>query len=181
MTRTRLALAVPALVVAALLGLAGCGKKVTTAEAVKFNEALVATQKRLHDAGFEFGKAAAAAVGGGHVELAMAARAHESAQEALERVRSELRMIQVPKAASAQQFHDAYVKMIAEQEKLLVEEFGAILKVLQDPRQTPEQRRRRIQVIITYLQKLERESLAPVRDAQAAFAGEFNITLRAPK
>ena len=107
-----------------LLFAAGGCSKVSTAEAVKFNDALVGANTRIAQAGKEFGDAAVKAIGGQPVEVAMAKRAFEKMNEAMERARADVKLLKVPDSPSARQFHDAYLSLMKTQEQLVKDDLS---------------------------------------------------------
>ncbi len=161
----------------ALVALGGC-QRVSQKEAAAFNQALVDAQKRLREAGVEFGRSASAAAGGGTIEVTMLDHAKQKAVDAVARVKSDVQRLDVPKSASARAFHAAYLQMVEKEEKLLAEELDAIVKTLKDPARSPDAKRKRILLIVNYLTKMEQDAMVSVKDAQAAFAKEHGVTLR---
>ena len=162
----------------ALVALGGCQQRVSPKEAAAFNQALVDAQKRLREAGVEFGRSASAAAGGGTIEVSMLDHAKQKAVDAVARVKSDVQRLDVPKSASARAFHAAYLQMVEKEEKLLAEELDAIVKTLKDPTRPAEAKRKRIMLIVNYLTKMEQDAMVSVKDAQAAFAKEHGVTLR---
>jgi len=161
----------------ALVVVAGCSR-VSTQEAVQFNDALVASQKRLHGAGVRFGEAAAKAISGGPAEAVMLDRALENAKEEMARARADVRNLAVPKSDSARAFHAAFLQMLDTEEKLLAEELGSITSTLKDPSRPLDAKRRRVTLIVNYLQKVEQDALATVKAAQSEFAKAHGFKLR---
>lgn len=161
----------------ALCAAGGCSR-VSSQEAARFNEALVQSQKRLNDAGLEFGKSAGAAIDGGAVEVAMLDRALEKTLEAVARSKGDVQNMTVPKSAAARNFHVAYLKMVETEEKLLAEELGSIVKTLKDPARPAAAKHKRVMLIANYLTKMEADAMASVKEAQAAFAREHGVKLR---
>ena len=160
-----------------LLAAAGCSR-VSPQEAAKFNDALVASQKRLYDAGVKFGDAAAKALAGGPAEAVILDRALERAQEEMAKAKADVRNLQVPKSDSARAFHAEFQRMLDTEEKLLAEELGTIVRTLKDPSRTLDAKRKRVLLIANYLQKVEQDALASVKIAQAEFAKAHGFKLR---
>lgn len=161
----------------ALAAGAGCGR-VSTQEAVHFNDALVASQKRLYEAGVKFGDAAGKALGGGPAEAVLLDRALENAKEEMARARADVRNLAVPKSDSARAFHAAFTRMLDTEEKLLADELGAIAATLKDSSRSPDAKRKRVLLIANYLQKVEQDALATVKTAQAEFAKAHGFQVR---
>ncbi len=67
-------------------------------------------------------------------------RAMEKANEAVARVKADVKNMQVPKSAAARNFHAAYLAMLETEEKLLAEELGSIVRTLKDPARPPRSR-----------------------------------------
>ncbi|MSQ54860.1 MAG: hypothetical protein EXR31_05780 [Betaproteobacteria bacterium] len=160
-----------------LAAASGCSR-VSSKEAAQFNAALVQSQKRLNDAGQEFGKSAGAAIGGGVIEVAMLDRALEKTSEEMARVKSDVKTMRVPNSAAARNFHAAFTTMLETEEKLLAEELGAIVRTLKDPSRPAAAKHKRVMLIANYLTKMEADAMASVKEAQAAFAKEHGVKLR---
>ncbi|MSQ62868.1 MAG: hypothetical protein EXR33_03365 [Betaproteobacteria bacterium] len=74
-----------------LLAFAGCGKGPSKADAIRFNDALVDSNDRIAKAGSAFAEAAAAAVGGGIIEVGKAKREFENLNDAVNRSMADVR------------------------------------------------------------------------------------------
>ena len=160
-----------------LAAISGCSK-VSTAEAVKFNDALVAANKRLSQAGKEFGEAAVKAIEGQTLEVAMAKRAFVKVSEAMESVNSEMRLIKVPDSPSGRKFHEEYLALLKTEEQMVKDDLGAIMRLLENPAQTPAMRQRKIVPIARYLDQMDDQNLARIRQVQAAFAKEHGFKIK---
>jgi len=162
---------------AALVALAGCGG-VSKEEAARFNNALVAADRRFVDASREFIKAANAAVGGGVGEVTLVKRAYENVVDAAERMRADAKTLKVPKSKNAQVFFDAYMAVVDQREELVKEDFRIVMKVLEDPVLTPQERVRKLIPSARYINNLDHGAERQVKIAQAAFASEFGVVLK---
>ncbi len=173
----------PALALLAALGLvlatAACGKRVSSAEAVEFNNALVKSQRRLVEAGDEFaGKAVKALQGGSSVDVAITRRAYESAIETMDRVHSDVRIVQVPATEAARRYYDEFQRSLKIQDELIRMELGAILKAIEDPTLNAQARGMRVSVIATRMGQAADSDFAALKAAQAEFARAHRITLK---
>jgi hypothetical protein len=97
---------------AALVALSACGKRTSTADAVRFNDGLVAASNRVTKSARAFGEVLEPAVAGGIEAVAKAKRELENIEEALQRAQADVRLLTVPESASAKAF-------LAEHQKLL--------------------------------------------------------------
>lgn len=170
---------VPALVAALALAasLSGCSK-VSSEQAVEFNDAVVQSQKRISDSSKEFVDTIAAAIDGQIVDVAKARSKFGFVVEAIDRAREDARAVRIPKSPSAQLFYDAHLALLAKQEQVVKEDFKAIVKVLDDPLITPQQRINKLIPIARYLRTLDIAEQDRVKQTQAAFAREHRITLK---
>jgi len=164
--------------VSLLFAAGGCGRGVSTAEAVRFNDTLVGLNARLAQAGKEFGEAAVKAVDGDLIEIAKAKRAFEKLTETMDGVKSESKGLKVPDSASARRLHEEFRRMLQAQEQMVKDDLGDVLRLLEDPQQTSAERRKKIAPIGSYLEAIDTKVLAGVRKAQAAFAGEYGFKLK---
>jgi hypothetical protein len=157
--------------------LSGCSK-VSTQDAAEFNNTMVRAHKRVGDAGKEFVDTIAAAIDGQVMDVAMARSKFEFVVEAIDRAHADTRTLRVPKSPSAQAFYDAQQALLAKQEQVVKEDFKAIVKVLDDPLITPQERINKLRPIARYLRSLDAAEQDRVKQAQAAFAREHGITLK---
>ena len=162
---------------ALLLSAAGCSKVSRTA-AVQFNDTLVEAGNRVSVSGLAFGDAAGKAIGGGIQEVAKAKREFENVTEALARAQSDMKLVKVPDLPSARRFFDEHQKLLKLQEQIVREDFGAIVKVLDDPLLTPLERSRKLIPIANYLRSLDQTLLADLVAAQVAFAKETGFEIK---
>ena len=161
---------------AVLLALGGCG--VSPEEGARFNNALVASDKRFVAAAQEFIKAANAAVGGSVGEVTLVKRAYENAVEAVDRMSADARTLKVPKGKTSQAFLDAFRAVIKQREELVKEDFRIVMKVLEDPLLTPQERARKLVPSARYINNLDHGAERQLKVAQAAFATEFGFQLK---
>jgi len=167
------------LISAAMFLAAGCGKKGTSAaDAVRFNDGLVASSKRVTDSAKAFGEAVGPAVDGGIEQVAKAKRELENVEEALQRAEADVRLLKVPESPAAKAFYDEHQKLLKHQEQMVKEEFRAIVKVLNDPLLSANDRRKKISPMARYIQSMDQGSFAGIRQAQAAFAKEHGFRLK---
>jgi hypothetical protein len=166
------------LALAAALALSGCGRGVTSAQALEYNNALVDAYERIGKAMLAFGRAAGGALEGQIIEVAKARREHENLVDAIGRTRADIRIISMPKSEAARAFYDEVEKLLEAQEKMVKEDMRLIVKVLEDPSLSARDRQRRIVPIARYLETMDREAYAPVHAAQRAFAQAHGFTLK---
>jgi hypothetical protein len=130
-----------ALLAAVLIAGGGCGRKVTSRQAVEFNDTLVAQNKRLVAAGDEFvDRATKALRDGGSVDVAMTRRSYESAMEMLDRVRSDVRIVQVPDSEAARRYYAEFQRSLENQDRMIRRDLGAMVKVIEDASLAPQAR-----------------------------------------
>ena len=167
-----------ALIAAALLAVAGCGKGISKAEALRFNDALADANNRIGKAGTAFSEAAGAAVGGGIIEVGKAKREYENITDAVSRAAGDVRSLKVPESPAAKAFYNEYQALLTKQESMVKEDLRLILKALEDPLLTPQQRMAKIRPIAGYLGSLDRDEVSNVKRAQQAFAKEQGFELK---
>ena len=163
---------------AAFLLLPGCGKGVSSSQALQYNNALVDAYQRIGKAMIAFGKAAGEALEGQIIEVAKAKREHENLVEAVERTRADIRIVPIPKSETAKKFHDEVEALLASQEKMVKEDMRSIVKVLEDSSLSARDRQRRIVPIVQYLDGMDRNAYGPVRQAQAEFARAHGFQIK---
>jgi hypothetical protein len=161
----------------ALFLFSGCNK-VSTVDAVKFNDELVATGKRVSLAGMTFSIAAVKAIEGGVMEVALAKREFENVTDALAKAQSDMKKVKVPDSATARTFFEEHQKLLKLQEQIVNEDFKAIVKVLDDPLITTDVRVRKIRPIAGYLKSIDQDQVGNLKQAQAAFAKEHGFKLK---
>ena len=176
MTRTQRFICT-AFAAALLFSMAGCSK-VSRSAAIQFNDALVEAGNRVAVSGQAFGEAAGKAIGGGIQEVAKAKREFENVTDALTRAKSDMKLIKVPDTPSARRFFDEHQKLLKLQEQIVKEDFGAIVKVLDDQLLTPQERSRKLMPIANYLRSLDQNMLVDLMAAQAAFAKETGFQIK---
>lgn len=172
--------AVLAFTAAAVVAVSGCSR-VTSEQARQYNDALVDAYQRIGKAMIAFGKAAGEALDGQIIAVAKAKREHENLVEAVARTRADIRIISMPKSETAKAFYDEVEKLLTAQEKMVKDEMGRIIKVLEDPSLDARERQRKIVPIIQYLDTMDRDAYAPVLAAQAAFANAHGFSLQRTK
>ena len=165
------------LCVLALLAFAGCNK-VATVDAVRFNDELVATGKRVSLAGMTFSVAAVKAIEGGVMEVALAKREFENVTDALAKAQGDMKRVKVPDSPTARKFFEEHQKLLMLQEQIVNEDFKAIVKVLDDPLITTDARLKKIRPIAGYLKSIDRDQVENLKQAQAAFAREHGFKIR---
>jgi hypothetical protein len=163
---------------ASVLLLGGCGKGPSKADAIRFNDALVDANDRIAKAGSAFGDAAAAAVGGGIIEVGKVKREFENLNDAVSRSMADVRGLKVPETPAAKAFYGEHQALLKKQELIVKEDCRMILKALDDPLLTPQQRMTKIRPIASYLGSLDRDEVSSVKRAQAAFAREQGFELK---
>lgn len=161
----------------ALVVFAGCSK-VSTNDAVRFNDELVAAGKRVSISGLAFSVAAVKAIEGGVMEVALAKREFENVTDALAKAQSDMKMVKVPDSATARKLFEEHQKLLKLQEAIVSEDFKAIVKVLDDPLITPDVRMRKLRPIANYLKSIDQDQVGNLRQAQAAFAKEHGFQLK---
>ena len=167
-----------ALLAAALFAVAGCGKGPSKAEAIRFNDALVDANERIGKAGMAFAEAAGAAVEGGIIEVGKAKREYENLSDAFNRATADVRKLKVPESPAAKTFYNEHQALLKKQESMVREDLGMILRALEDPLLTPQQRMAKIRPIAGYLGSLDRDEVSGVKRAQAAFAREQGFEIK---
>jgi hypothetical protein len=165
----------------AFIGISGCGKGPSKAEATRFNDALVDANGRIGKAGAIFAEAAGAAIGGGIIEVGKAKREFENLSEAVDRAKADTRSLKIPDTPAAKAFFDASQKLLKKEEAMVKEDCRLIVAALEDSLLTPQQRLAKIRPIVGYLGSLDNAEVAAVKAAQVAFAKEQNFELRSTK
>ena len=161
----------------ALIAFAGCSK-VSTVDAVRFNDELVATGKRVSVAGVAFSVAAVKAIEGGVMEVALAKREFENVTDALAKAQGDMKRVKVPDSLTARKFFEEHQKLLTLQEQIVSEDFKAIVKVLDDPLITTDVRLRKLRPIAGYLKSIDQDQVGNLKQAQAAFAKEHGFKLK---
>jgi len=143
----------------ALLVLAGCAKKGSGAAKA-------------------FGDAVGPAVEGGIQEVGKTKRELETVNESFDRAQSDVRLLKVTESPEARAFLAEHQKLLKHQEQLIKEEFAAVVKVLEDPRLSANDRRKRILPIANYIRTMDQGSSDDIRKARAAFARAHGFQLK---
>lgn len=157
------------------LTLSGCGG--LTSGALQFNEKIVQGNQKLEKAGQEFGEALGAALQGGPTEIAEARRLYDVACQTLRTVQSDTRSLQVPSSQAARNLYAAYQRFLEGQERMVLQDMGEVMKLLEDSALNEQEKAQRIVPILTQIQTTETTDLATLKSLQQAFAKEYNIIL----
>jgi hypothetical protein len=151
----------------------------STAEAIEFDNALVASQKGRVEAASEFGtKAAKAFRDGSCVDLAVARREHESALETMDRVHSDVRIVPVPESDAARRYHEEFKRSLAVQDELFRKDLGAMMRVIQDESLAPRAKSLSRQVIAARIDRTATRDFESLKSAQAQFARAHRFSLK---
>lgn len=161
------------------LTLTGCGRSTRVAQA--FNQAIVAGNQTLEKADQDFGEALGTALRGGPADVATARRLYEVACQALRTVQSDARSLRVPPSQAARDLYDAYQGYLAGEERMLLQDLGEVMSLLENTRLDDGERTRRVAEILTRMEGTEASDLAKLIAAQQTFAREYDVTLRNPQ
>lgn len=164
------------LVLLTALTLSGCGG--LASGALEFNEKIVAGNQKLEKAGREFGEAIGAALRGGPTEIAEARRLYDVACQTLRTVQSDTRSLRVPSSQAARDLYDGYQNFLEGQERLVLQDLGEVMNLLEDSSLNEQEKAERIAPILTRIQSTETSDLATLSSLQQEFATEYGIKLQ---
>lgn len=146
------------------------------AEALAFNQKFVVAQKRLEEAGKQFGQAMQTClIQGGRNTLPVRTQ-YQSAQNTVNAVRTEVQSWAVPNSAAAKNLHQGYQRFLQGQVETM-QKFGEIVAILENGALPPQQKSQRIQQIVQTVEAAERTQLAELQSLQREFARENKIML----
>lgn len=154
-----------------LLALTSCGPG--KQEALNFNETLVATNKRLTDAGHRVGTAIGAHLQGTAADTTELKAARDNLNTVMSQIKQEMSALKVPEMEGAQAFYDAHQKYLEGQEKTLAK-IAKLVNDLLANSITNEQ----VVVAVQDFSKGDEQELLALQTAQKAFASLHGITLK---
>jgi hypothetical protein len=147
--------------------------------AVRFNNAIVAGTEKLHKAGESFGRAAAAALNSGkESDFAKLDASYDDAQKVLQNVKADIKALTVPPGQAAKELHAAAVDFFEQEGRRLDQDFREIKGIVKDTSLRPAQKQKRIQEVLERADKIEKNHLSWLNDAQRKFAQENHFTLK---
>lgn len=152
-------------------------RRVDRQEAIRFNDAIVASAVPVFVAGRDFARAALAAMQGAHGADIAVQLAFDTAERALARTRSAVSSLMVPDCSCAHQFLDAYLRLLDAQERIIRDDFAVIIAILRDAALPPALRYNRVARIAHTVASVDREAMAVVKRAQHAFSVEHGFRI----
>lgn len=156
-----------------LLALCGCNAR--QQEAVEFNNRLTEFNQQLMQAHQQFFEVFHAQRATGEIDKIRVA--HDELSERFDAVQAEAEKVAVPEFDGAQQFYDAIQRYVATEGKVIHEDYGELIDVLEDPSLNTEAETNKLQQIIDRAHQAQEKSLAEVETAQQAFAKQFGLKL----
>ena len=142
-----------------------------------FNEAMVGTNQKLEAAGTELGTAIGLAINGGPQELANAKEKYAKTVRVVQQVKADMQTLKVPSSKSAQTLYEAHQKFLQGQERMIQDDFGEILKTLEDPALDKTAKTQKLQAIFKRVEQAAQDDLIPLQNAQKEFARENNLNV----
>jgi hypothetical protein len=143
-------------------------------EALRFNNSIAESSKRLEAPSKRFGEAIAPAVAGGNVNVAEVKAAYNDLVNIFEQVKKDFASLKVPPGASAKKLADSYGKLLQNQEDMIRDQMGQIVKMVEAGRPAPGQLLKILQTVTAR----EQADLQELHAAQREFARDHKITLR---
>jgi hypothetical protein len=148
------------------------------ANAFALNEAILNANRKLQAAGMTFGTGLAPLRQGQEADAKVLKMAQQNALKVLADVQAEMKAVKVPSVAEADELYQAHQQMLQNQEKIIKDQFGEIVRVVEDKNLSPAQKWQKITAVFIQAQQLENSDLAALRAAQKRLADKFNVELR---
>jgi hypothetical protein len=158
-------------------GPAGAGEN----EPLKFNNAIAAFNKKLHEAGMKFGMALGPALQGNAVDLKEVRKAYTATEKAVAKIKKEAAALKVPDSDSARKLAKVYKGFLKGQEEMVKKDMLEIVRLLELSNPPDQAGQQRLLRILQSVAKREQSELGPLQKAQQEFAREHGIKLEAPK
>ena len=149
-------------------------------DAVTLNDNIVKAHQKLIDSREAFGKSIVPEINSDKPKLEDARRTYKEAKDTLESVKTETATWKVPSGAAAKDLLDAHHKLLRVGEKS-IDEFAAVIKILEDPKIAIGERAGKIQIMLSNLGPAETAAVDELKTAQQAYAKAHNIKLIPPK
>lgn len=175
---SRKMLALRAALVIGILAAALPARADDKADALAFSDAMANANKKLHDAGFNFGKSIRPAIDGGAKEAADAENALKETAKVLAAVQADMKALKVPNLPLAREFYNAHQEFLKGQETMVKNDFAQVLAVVKDPSLKPADKMAKIQKVVEEVVKAENLELVKLQKAQKDFADKVGITLK---
>jgi hypothetical protein len=159
------------------LGQGRAGDKDGKGVAEDLNEAIVAANKKIYQAGLAFGETLAPALKEMKVDIIDLKKDHKRIQKVLEIVQSDLKDAKIPDSRIARAYYKAHQAFLKTQEGLAKKELAEIITVLEDDDLTAGQKKKRIETIAKRIDQADKKVYAELQKAQKAFAREYGIKI----
>ncbi len=156
-----------------LLVLCGCNAR--QQEAVEFNNRLTEFNQQLMQAHQQFFEEFHAQRDAGEIDKIRAA--HKKLSDRFDAIQAEAEQVDLPEFDGAREFYDAIQRYIATEGKVIHEDYGEMIDVLEDRSLNSEAETNKLQAIIDRAHAAQEKSLAEVEAAQQAFAKQFELKL----
>jgi hypothetical protein len=152
------------------------------AEALALNQAVVNANRKLADAGKSFGVTLSPLIQHGqNPDVRTVRNAYDRAVKIMQEVHADMRAAKVPDSLSARFLHQAHQRMLKNQETIVRDHFGEIVRVVEDENLSPAEKKRAIEDVFAKIRPLESGDVANVQVAQRKMAEEYNYRLVPPK
>lgn len=159
-----------------LLPSAGC-RQWLAGSAVRFNDAITDSNKKLNEAGQRLGLSVGPLLQGGQANVAEVQAAYDHCVETMNRVKADMKALKVPSGNSARSFYEAHQRFLEDQERLIKGDLAEIVRIVKAPSPVPV-KQNQITAILQRVSQTEATQLRQVQEAQRAFARDNNLTLK---
>jgi hypothetical protein len=159
---------------ALVVGLVGCAKQ---KQALDFNQALVAANKKLENAGKKFGETIGKALASGKAPSPEVGQEYDRLVKTLKEVKAEMATRQTPNLKGASELRAAQNKFFQFEEQMLTTDFKEIADIFKKNQITAADRQR-IQQLVNEVGKKEQPELVALQKAQREFASANGLRLQ---
>jgi hypothetical protein len=161
--------------VLALVCLPGCGQK----DALDFNNKIANANQRLASAGEPFGRAVGPSLAGAPADMPEVHRTYKAMQDTLASIKTEAQTWKIPSGEPAKNFFASHQRFLKIEEEGIAD-FGEIVKVLENPKLTPQQKGDQAKSLLLKNDEREKAALADLQGTQLAFGKAHNIKILPP-
>ncbi len=146
--------------------------------ATEFVKSVFQANKKLRDAGFEFGKQLGPIVAGNPADLAALTGKYSELVMTLKHVKSEMQVLKTPESKEAKDLSSAHQGFLRGQTTMIEGDLAEILSIAVHPRTDAAQKKEQIQKLLEEMTKREQSDSANLMPAIRAFLVANDIDIR---
>ena len=102
-------------------------------------------------------------------------KSHAKAVQTVKDLKAETSVLQVPSSKSALDLYRVFQRFLTHEERMIQADFAEIVRIVEDPEMHIFEKVARIGQLSKQIERDEEAVMAPLRNAQQAFAQEHNL------